>query len=570
VIRLHLGGEERFAAVEDAGRLRDAFGAPPPPGLPAAFLEPVPTALQDVVARYARTHAPFRAIDVARRYGTGEGPVLAALGALVERGRVLEGEFRPGGSGREWCDAGVLTSARQRSLAKLRKEVEPAEPAALGRLLVEWQGVATTVSTRVQVGGPDRLLDVVEQLQGAAVPASVLETDILPARLPRYRPRDLDLLCAAGEVVLVGAGPLGERDGKIALYLTDDLPLLQLGQTDAPDGEFHQRLRDHLARSGASFFAELQQAAGGPAGMVLDALWDLVWSGEVANDSPAALRAYLSGAAAVRALGRRRTGPFRSRRQAPPSAVGRWSLISASLGGRAATSTERARAVAEQLISRHGILTRQAVLAEGVLGGFAALYPVLASLEEAGRLRRGYFLAGLGGAQFAQAGAVDRLRSLRESAVEEDPEHLGAVVLAATDPANPYGAALPWPAPAVASAPRPMRSAGARVVLVDGMLAAFVRGDRDVAMFLPPDEPARSAVGRAAAVAVARWAVATGRVHLGWATVDGVPAGRSAFGEYLGSAGFASLGAGFRYLSSGGDADGGDEDETPRLRGVVD
>jgi ATP-dependent Lhr-like helicase len=226
--------------------------------------------------------------------------------------------------------------------------------------------------------------------------------------------------------------------------------------------------------------------------------------------------------------------------------------------------------VAEQLVSRHGILTRQAVLAEGVPGGFAALYPVLASLEEAGRLRRGYFLAGQGGAQFAQAGAVDRLRSLREGAVEEDPEHLGAVVLAATDPANPYGAALPWPVPAVASAPRPMRSAGARVVLVDGMLAAFVRGDRDVSTFLPPDEPARSAVGRAAAVAVARWAVATGRVHLGWATVDGVPAGRSAFGEYLGSAGFASLGAGFRYLSSGGDAGGGDADETPRLRGVVD
>lgn len=221
---------------------------------------------------------------------------------------------------------------------------------------------------------------------------------------------------------------------------------------------------------------------------------------------------------------------------------------------RAFSSTERARAVAEQLVARHGILTRQAVLAEGVPGGFAALYPVLASLEEAGKLRRGYFLAGLGGAQFAQAGAVDRLRSLRESAVQDDPDHLPAVVLAATDPANVYGAALPWPVPAVASAPKPMRSAGARVILVDGMLAAFVRGDRDVATFLPADEPARSAVGRAAAAAVARWAVATGRVHLGWATVDGVPAGRSPFGEYLTAAGFASLGAGFRLVASGPDA----------------
>jgi ATP-dependent Lhr-like helicase len=570
VIRLDLGGEERFAAVEDAGRLRDAFGAAPPPGLPTAFLEPVPTALQDVVARYARTHAPFRAADVARRYGSGEAPVLAALGALVERGRVLVGEFRPGGSGREWCDADVLTNARRRSLAKHRKQVAPAEPAALGRLLVEWQGVATTASPRATVGGPDRLLDVIEQLQGAAAPASVLETDILPARLPRYRPRDLDLLCAAGEVVLVGVGPLGERDGKIALYLTDDLPRLHLRQPDPPAGEYHQRLRTHLDHYGASFFAELQQAAGGPVGMVLDALWDLVWAGEVTNDSPAALRAYLAGAAAVRSLGRRRSGPFRSRRQAPPSAAGRWSLLTSPDSSvlTPVSSTERARAVAEQLVARHGILTRQAVLAEGVPGGFAALYPVLASLEEAGRLRRGYFLAGLGGAQFAQAGAVDRLRSLRESIVQDDPEHLPAVVLAATDPANPYGAALPWPVPTVASAPKPMRSAGARVILADGALVAFVRGDRDVATFLPADEPARSAVGQAAATAVARWAVATGRVHLGWATVDGVPAGRGPLGAYLAAAGFTSLGAGFRLVSSVPDhaADEIDDNSAVRLR----
>jgi ATP-dependent Lhr-like helicase len=190
-------------------------------------------------------------------------------------------------------------------------------------------------------------------------------------------------------------------------------------------------------------------------------------------------------------------------------------------------------------------------------------------LEEAGRLRRGYFLAGLGGAQFAQAGAIDRLRSLRESAVQDDPDRLPATVLAATDPANPYGAALPWPGPAVASAPRPMRSAGARVVLVDGMLAAFVRGDRDVATFLPADEPARSAVGRAAASAVVRWAVATGRVHLGWATVDGVPAARSAFGEYLIAAGFAPLGAGFRLVAAASDQDSPPPDGAHGTRGAL-
>ena len=300
---------------------------PRPQASPPPSWSPSPTALQDVVARYARTHAPFRAADLARRYGTGEAPILAALATLVERGRVLEGEFRPGGSGREWCDADVLANARRRSLAKLRKQVEPAEPAALGRLLVEWQGVATTTAPRAQVGGPDRLLDVIEQLQGAAVPASVLETDVLPARLPRYRPRDLDLLCAAGEVVLVGAGPLGERDGRIALYLTDDLPLLHLSPPDPPDGEYHQRLRDHLARYGASFFAELQQAAGGPAGMVLDALWDLVWSGEVTNDSPP--RCAPTSPAPRRSAPSAGGAPGRSARAARPrrarSAAGAWS-----------------------------------------------------------------------------------------------------------------------------------------------------------------------------------------------------------------------------------------------------
>jgi len=220
------------------------------------------------------------------------------------------------------------------------------------------------------------------------------------------------------------------------------------------------------------------------------------------------------------------------------------------------------------LVSRHGILTRPAVLAEGVPGGFAALYPVLASLEESGRLRRGYFLAGLGGAQFAQAGAIDWLRSLRESVVQDDPDRLSAVVLAATDPANPYGAALPWPTPAVASAPRPMRSSGARVILVDGMLTAFVRGDRDVTTFLPADEPARSAVARAAAKAVVRWAAATGRVNLGWATIDGAPSGRGAFSEYLTAAGFASSGAGFRLtarVSARGEMDDDDETTPSRL-----
>ena len=463
----------------------------------------------------------------------------------------------------------MLATLRRRSLARLRKQVEPAEPAALGRLLVAWHGVATTATppatSRSTDGGPDRLLDVIEQLQGAALPASALETDILPARIPRYRPRDLDLLCAAGEVVWIGAGPLGERDGRVRLYLTDALPYLHTPATERPDGDHHERLRAHLARYGASFFADLHATVGGPVSMILDALWDLVWAGEATNDSPAALRAYLGGGSVVRELGRRgRVGPFRSRRQAPPSVVGRWSLVESPPAQ--VTPTERARALAEQLVARHGVLTRGAVLAEGVPGGFAALYPVLASLEEAGRLRRGYFLAGLGGTQFSQAGALERLRALRDGTPLADDDHSPAIGLNATDPANPYGAALPWPVPSAPDAPKPMRVAGADVVLVDGALTLYVgRGEKEVATFLPADEPARSTAARSAATAVARWAAATGRITLGWAKIDGQRAAQAPLASSLLDVGFVPVGNAFRLGGPDGTRLGGPA--TGRRRG---
>jgi len=313
-IEVMLAGEPRLVAAEDAGRLRDAFGVPPPRGLPAAFLEPSAHALRDVAARYARTHGPFHAGDVARRYAVAVEPVEQALADLFEAGRVVEGEFRPGGSGREWCDPQVLSLLRQRSLARLRKQVEPADPSALARLLVEWQGVRTSASDSLR-GGPDALLDVVEQLQGFAIPASELERDILPARLPGYRPGDLDQLCAAGEVVWVGAGALGERDGRVALYLTDSLPLLHAPRDGAPAGELHDALRAHLARHGASFFAELLAAAGGGlARPVLDALWDLVWAGEITNDTPGALRAFVRPPRTPRRGAATARRAFRSRR----------------------------------------------------------------------------------------------------------------------------------------------------------------------------------------------------------------------------------------------------------------
>src|SRR6185369_2598509 len=250
IIQVRMAGDERFAAAEDAGRLRDAFGVQPPPGLPQAFLEPAPHALRDVVSRYARTHAPFTAGEVARRYAIGEGAIEATLEDLGRNGRVVEGAFRPGGGGREWCDAGVLATLRRKSLARLRRQVEPAEPAALARLGLQWQGIVTGPRPSMR-RGPDALLDVVEQIQGAAIPASALETDVLPARIPGYRSEDLDALCAAGEVVWVGLGPLGERDGRITLFLADALPLLHAPRSDPPAGEVHEALRAHLAKHGA-------------------------------------------------------------------------------------------------------------------------------------------------------------------------------------------------------------------------------------------------------------------------------------------------------------------------------
>jgi ATP-dependent Lhr-like helicase len=540
IIRVRLAGDERLVAAEDAGRFRDAFGVPPPPGLPQAFLDPTPNALSDVVSRYARTHGPFTANEVARRYAVGDGAIEGVLEDLTRAGRVVEGAFRPGGGGREWCEAEVLATLRRRSLARLRRQVEPAEPAALARLGLEWQGIVTGPRPATR-GGPDALLDLVEQIQGYAVPASALETDVLPARLPGYRAEDLDALCAAGEVVWVGIGPLGERDGRVALFLADAVPLLHAPRADPPDSELHEALRAHLARHGASFFTELAAAVPGTlARTALDALWDLVWAGEVTNDTPGALRAYLRppSAASRRAS---RAAAFRSRRQSPPHAVGRWSRVARPAAGKG-SSTARAKALAEQLLSRHGVLTRPAAMAEGIPGGFSALYPVLKALEEAGRIRRGYFVSGLGGSQFALPGALDRLRAVREGA-GNDEDVPPAAVLAATDPANAYGAALPWPEKVSG---RAMRGAGVHVVVVDGALAAVVtRGDGEVLPVLPEGEPARTRTARGLAAALARWALRTGRTSLGWAGT-GAPDEHAALSEALHANGFVPWGPGFR------------------------
>ncbi len=555
---VRIAGEERWIAAEDAGRYRDALGTALPAGVPPAFLEPVPDALAELVARHARTHGPFGAADVAARFAIGTAVAERALRALERAGRVLEGEFRPGASGRERIDVEVLRRLRSRSLAALRREVAPAPPDALARVTLAWHRIG---GAGPRATGVEALWRVIEQLQGVPVPASALETQILRARLPAYGPALLDQLGAAGEIVWAGAGALGASDGWIVLALTEQAPFLLPEAIDVELSPLAIRLLEVFGHAGALFFRQLAESVdAADDGELLLALWELVWAGRVTNDTFAPLRALLrhrprkaespsrrrrrgrerplsaidaaalQGSLAVPLLGRALAGaaptaapdagapagpiagsargiatelaPFaagsrrapadavpgpspggargdRSARIAPPAAAGRWSLTIA----RAADPTRRAHAWAMQLLRRHGIVTRGALAAERVPGGFTGVYPVLRAFEESGRCRRGYFVEGLGGAQFALPGAVDRMRALADDA------SAAAVVLAATDPANPYGAALPWPDRDAGDGHRAGRKAGAAVVLVGGSLVLYVeRGGHTLLSYR--DEPA--------------------------------------------------------------------------------
>ena len=483
-IEVRLAGRDVVADSADAARLRDATGAALPVGLPAAAIEPVDDPLGDLCVRYARTHGPFTARDVARWLGVGEPGAAARLGSLVAEGRLLRGEFRPGGFEREFCDAEVLRRIRRRCLAALRHEVEPVGPEALARFLPAWQGVGG------RRRGVDALADVVAQLQGAPVAASVLEADVLASRMLGYKTADLDQLCTSGEVVWIGAGALGAIDGRVRLLFRDQAALLVPASASPVDGALHDALRSRLQERGASFWPDLVAAAQIASlpydtESVLAALWDLVWGGDITNDSLVPLRARIARRARGQP-GRSAPRPGRSRRgrlrlggltaAGPPSAAGRWSLVEPLLSPRpAATESALARARAHQLLDRYGVVTRETALGEGTDGGFAGVYPVLKALEERGEVRRGYFVAGLGAAQFALPGAVDRLRAVRSPEADTAP-----VVLAATDPAQPYGAALAWPE----SSGRPARVAGAHVVLVDGEpVVELERGGRSLVTF---------------------------------------------------------------------------------------
>jgi ATP-dependent Lhr-like helicase len=586
-VRLRVGGEERWVAADEAGLYRDALGAVPPGGLPDAFLRDVPDALAELVGRYARTHGPFTHDELYVRYCIDTSSVLREL---ERAGTLVRGELRPDGTGpaypiseREWCDVEVLRRLRRASLAALRKEIEPADQRRLAAFLPSWQGVDRHSPAGA---GVERLREVLVPLQGLALPVEIWERDVLPRRTGAYSQSWMDSLCASGELVWVGAGASG-RSGRVALYFREDAPAIgprAVGRAAAasPSAPEHELLRARLA-AGPSFFIDLLAELDAPADVLRDALWDLVWAGEVTNDAWAPLRAPLAGSGmraervspgplALARAGERSAdghGPtarryagqatvgrsrFSGRRRTSGRAggdrvQGRWSLTEpvfrggpADGVGMPAHPAERRRTLAELLLERYGIVTREQVLAEGISGGFAMLYDSFAKLETLGVCRRGYFIEGMGGAQFALPGAVERLRAA--------PERERTLVIAAADPAQPYGAALPWPKREgarsddrarsdVAPRARPARVAGAHVVLVDDEPVLYVeRGGRGL-LTLAHASAARDADPTREALAALAHAVRAGRLDkLALERIDGQPAIASSLADVLVELGF--------------------------------
>ncbi|WP_055494295.1 ATP-dependent helicase [Streptomyces sp. TP-A0356] len=675
-IKVRIAGADHWAAIEDAGRLRDALGTALPVGVPEAFTEPVKDPLGDLLARYARTHGPFTSATAAARFGLGVAVTEGALQRLAAAGRIVQGEFHPAGIGQEWCDAAVLRRLRRRSLAALRHELEPVPPAALAQFLPQWQHVGSGHGLR----GVDGLVRAIEQLQGASVPASALEKLVLPSRVANYTPAMLDELTAAGEVVWAGAGALPGKDGWISLYLADSAPVLLPAPHPLELTALHQSVLDALSGGYGLFFRQIADQVRATTHpdvtepQLADAIWDLAWSGRLTNDTLAPLRSLLgsgrtAGSTAHRAkrtVPRGRYGSLTAAarpqsRTGPPTVAGRWSLLPA----READPTVRAHARARTLLDRHGVVTRGAVGAEGVEGGFSAVYRVLSAFEESGQARRGYVVEGLGAAQFAMDGAVDRLRAAANARERQEPlpgaaagpgsgngftngfpgdhahpfDPIGAqdtgpgpfdgpdaasgtgfddgpagpsgigfddafamgppvpdplsapgfggprsgsgfsaveagsdsaygrhgrglppnrtratgsartVVLAAADPANAYGAALPWPEPPTDAGHKPGRKAGSLVVLVDGELALYMERGGKTLLAWPSDpevEPTQDARLRTAAEALGAAARAGSLGTVTVERVNGASALSSPFGILLEEAGFIATPRGLR------------------------
>ncbi len=509
IIPVTIGGEERWIAFEDVELYTSVLGTKLPEGF--AMPAPAPDGSKtkstgedktgELLSRYARTHGPFTTATASARFGLGTGIIHGTCARMAAAGQLTEGEFRPGSEGREWCDTEVLTIWRRRSLARSRNEIEPAPTEALTRLMLSWQGL--TSETR-----KNSLIEVIEQLQGAALSASALESQILPARLPDYQPSELDILMASGEVVWVGVEAVGQHDGRIRLVLVEDASLmLEAAAVPAKfaDSRVHMAILEHLAERGACFFSHLQLAVQGFKNETLDALWELVWCGLVTNDTFSPLRAVLKPAVTdARLAGRRAALSARGRGisrshapSVPQEAAGRWSLTSQLISMRACTPTEQIKARATQALTRFGIVTRETIQSESANGGaaYTAMYPVLKLMEESGTARRGYFVKDLGPTQFALPGAVDRLRLLREAGTGgTEPIFVGAA-----DPASPFGAALPWPERSAGR--KPMRVPGAWCIVIDGALAGWLAPGETELVTFRHTHPEKSEAEMATAVA---------------------------------------------------------------------
>lgn len=536
--KMKLGAEVRYVAAEDAGRYRDALGIVIPPGIPDAFLEEVVDPLADIVLRYARTHGPFRLAKLATRYAIGEAPLRTCLSALTQNDRLVEGEFLPGKRGTEWCDTDVLRTIKRRSLARLRQQVEPVDQQTLAQFLPDWQSV-----TRPRKG-LDGVLDVIEQLQGLPLPASEWEESILPARVHNFQKSDLDELCAAGEIIWRGVESIGSTDGRIAIYLADNYQTL-CSTPENDDNELSSRIRDLLAKQGALFFEQIHGVLGGFQNDLFETLWKLVWAGEVTNDTLAPLRSLRRSSTQQKRTSRSRDrSRFRSRRQAKtPGSEGRWSQLE-SHRHQDVSATERQSAIASQLIARYGILTREMVSSENLTGGFSAVYPVLKAMEEAGRIRRGYFVAGMGAAQFAAAGADDQIRHLSDLTKADKEAESEVLMLAATDPANPYGLVLKWPELPEEISTRPQRTVGARVFLKNGKLLGYLtRNQQHLLSFLPRVEPDRSEYREELIESFLKMQLIGTSMLL--AKIDGKPPGETEFGELLTKSGFRASSNGY-------------------------
>ncbi|HEY5475501.1 MAG TPA: DEAD/DEAH box helicase [Tepidiformaceae bacterium] len=511
--KIRLAGEERWVAIEDVARYRDALGVSPPPGIPGVFLQPADRPLESLLARFARSHAPFLASQPAFRWSISEDRVVHALRALEAAGGILHGDFRPGGVEREWCDPEVLRLLRRRSLARLRHEVEPVDGATYARFLAKWHGLDSGHS------GLERLHDVIRQVEGLALPASVIERDVLNARVRDYQPRLLDELGASGDVVWVGAGPLGQNDGRVTLWLREHVAQLVAPASEPPATPLHGAIIEYLERHGASFFVEIAAAMEARSKETLEAIWDLAWAGALTNDTFAPVRAI--------AWPKRTGGSPRGSGGLPAESAGRWSLVRSRAGENPIAA---AYARVNVLLERYGVVVREAVAAENLPGGFSAIYPVLKAMEESGRVRRGYFIEGMGAAQFALPGAVDRLRAERQR-----PDEPTIHILAATDPANPYGAVLPWPRREGEEKKSPQRAAGAHVVLADGEAVLYVeRGEKGLVTFPAFDD---EVVGRLTVDALAAWLGKLPRTP-GIQRIDGQPAAQSDATARFTAAGF--------------------------------